>query len=126
MAGSPAAAEQRKAVRIPVALHAHCQVGTRYLREPITDLSVGGFYLRTREPLRPGTPVRAALALPSTEGPRYCTVVGSVARVAHDDRGTSCGVGVAFAREEITATDWKTLERFVREASLGPARRASG
>jgi hypothetical protein len=107
-----AAAEKRQARRVPVTLNAHCQLGTRYVREPITDLSIGGCYLRTREPVKAGASVRAAIALPWPDGPRYCTLIGSVARVVRDARG-QCGIGVCFSRREIASADWSTLEAFL-------------
>lgn len=104
---SPGKADRRKSRRVPTSLHAHCQIGTRYVREALGDLSVTGFFLRTREPVREGSPVRAAVALPQADGPRFLTLVGSVARVTRE------GLGVIFSRRETSATDLTALERFI-------------
>ncbi len=106
-------AEKRGFRRLPVDLTAHCQLGTRYIKDPIADLSEGGLYLRTREPTREGASVRVAIALPYTDGPRFCTLVGRIARVDRDGRGSTKGVGVCFSAEEIAAKDRATLNTFL-------------
>lgn len=108
-------ADKRRTPRVSVSLTAHCRIGNRFIRDPVADLSVGGLYLRTHEPARAGTPVRAALALPSQEGPRYLTLVGSVARVDTDARGHAQGLGVAFAQEQMAAQDREALGAFIAE-----------
>jgi hypothetical protein len=106
--------EKRGSPRVPVALTAHCRIGNRYIRDPIGDLSLGGLYLKTREVAKEGTPVRVAIALPYSDGPRFCTLVGNVARQDRDVRGVLRGLGVSFAEEQIAATDRTTLELFIR------------
>lgn len=107
--------EKRSFPRVPVTLTAHCRVGTRFLRDVVADLSVGGLFLRTREPVRPGAEVRVALALPSSEGPRFCTLVGSVARIQKDGRGLTQGVGVSFEGQDIAAGDRAALTGFLSQ-----------
>lgn len=109
--------EKRVFVRVPVALTAHCRIGNRFIRDAIADLSEGGLYLRTREPAREGTEVRVALALPHHDGPRFCTLVGNVARVDRDHRGILKGLGVSFANEAIGPSDYSTLQRFIHGAA---------
>ncbi|MGQ0505306.1 MAG: PilZ domain-containing protein, partial [Myxococcaceae bacterium] len=72
-----------------------------------------GLYLRTRELTREGTQVRVALALPYLDGPRYCTLVGRIARVDRDGHGSTRGVGVRFLSEEMGAVDRATLNTFL-------------
>nr|WP_228530935.1 MULTISPECIES: PilZ domain-containing protein [Myxococcaceae] len=108
-------ADKRRTPRVSVNLTAHCRIGTRFIRDPVADLSLGGLYLRTHEPAREGTPVRAALALPSQDGPRYLTLVGSVARVDTDPRGHAQGLGVAFAEEQMAEQDRAHLGAFIAE-----------
>jgi uncharacterized protein (TIGR02266 family) len=109
--------EKRVFRRLPVALTAHCRIGNRYVRDAIADLSEGGLYLRTREPAREGTPVRVAVALPHQEGPRFCTLVGSVARLDRDERGILKGLGVSFSGEETAPLDRLTLQRYLAAAA---------
>ncbi len=105
--------EKRASRRFPVQLTAHCRIGNRFVRDPIGDLSRGGLYLKTQEPAREGSPVRIALALPADDGPQFCTLVGSVARVEKDDRGRLVGLGVSFSKEEIAQLDRAALDAFL-------------
>ncbi|MBM4776597.1 MAG: hypothetical protein GQE15_02750 [Archangiaceae bacterium] len=108
------AMEKRGFPRIPVTLTAHCRIGNRYVKDAVADLSEGGLYLKTREPAREGTPVRVALALPFGDGPKYCTLVGSVARVDRDSRGLLRGLGVSFT-SELPTDDRVALTGFLKK-----------
>src|SRR4051812_35203157 len=92
----PLRPEKRIHPRLAVALTAHCRIGNRFIRDAVADLSQGGLYLKTKEPAREGTPVRVALALPYEDGPKFCTLVGCVARIDRDPRGRLLGLGVCF------------------------------
>ncbi|GMU61839.1 MAG: hypothetical protein AMXMBFR34_36020 [Myxococcaceae bacterium] len=106
--------EKRVFPRVAVTLTAHCRIGNRFVRDAVVDLSEGGLYLKTREPAREGTPVRVAIALPALDGVRFCTLVGSVARVDRDAKGSAKGLGVCFSGQDITLSDRQTLTGFVR------------
>ena len=106
--------EKRVFTRVPVVLTAHCRIGNRFIRDAVADLSEGGLYLKTREPAREGTAVRVALALPHREGPKFCTLVGNVARVDRDNRGILKGLGVCFANAEIGTTDFNVLQSYIQ------------
>lgn len=105
--------EKRAAKRVPVTLIAHCRIGNHFVRDAISNLSLTGLYLRTRERAKEGTPVRVAVALPYADGPRFCTLVGNVARVERDAHGGCCGLGVSFAEEQIGFVDRRELETFL-------------
>jgi uncharacterized protein (TIGR02266 family) len=109
--------EKRIYPRLHVTLTAHCRIGNRFVRDAVADLSEGGLYLRTKEPAREGTQVRVALALPFTDGPKFCTLVGAVARVDRDSRG-SRGLGVSFVNGAIAADDLERLSGFVGNSLL--------
>ncbi|MDQ3262991.1 MAG: PilZ domain-containing protein [Myxococcota bacterium] len=94
-------------------LTAHCRLGNRFLREPVANLSLGGLFLKTRERTREGTPIRVALALPYGDGPRFCTLAGTVVRVERDGKGLPSGIGVSFSKDPISTLDRLTLQRFV-------------
>lgn len=112
-------ADNGRARRVTVALTAHCRIGNGFLRVPVSNLSVSGLLLRTRERAKEGTPVRVALALPDPDGSRICTLVGKVARVAVDPRGLPCGLGVRFHDEQIAPADRASLQRFIAENAPG-------
>lgn len=111
--------EKRAARRVPVSLTAHCRIGHRFVREPVADLSLGGLYLKTKEKvIEPGIPVQVALALPYSDGPRFCTLAGQVVRIDRDAHGKLLGMGVSFASEEIGADDRSTLETYLSAKSV--------
>jgi len=112
----PNPGEKRASPRTSVQLTAHCRLGNRYVREAVGDLSQGGLFLRTREVVKEGTAVRVAVALPLTEGPRICTLVGRVVNVHKDARGMRQGVGVVFDSHEIASLDQLALTRFLERA----------
>jgi uncharacterized protein (TIGR02266 family) len=110
-------AEKRNFPRIPVALTAHCRIGNRFVRDAVADLSEGGLYLRTKEPAREGTPVRVAIALPFADGPKFCTLVGAVARIDRDARGMARGLGVSFQEVDTHLSDRQALKGFLSKAA---------
>ena len=110
MAVTPA--EKRVSPRVPVALTAHCRIGTRHLKDAVVDLSEGGLFLETRAAAAVGTPVRMALALPV--GTEICTLVGAVARQELDARGRPKGLGVAFEEAAIDPSHRRTLAGFLQ------------
>ncbi len=116
--GTTQGREKRIFPRIQVALTAHCRIGNRFIRDAVADLSEGGLYLKTKEPARTGTPVRVALALPFSEGPRYCTLVGQVARIDRDSRGFSKGLGVTFEGIETHTGDREALKGFLTKRKV--------
>jgi len=99
-----------------VELTAHCRIGNRFTRESVRDLSSGGLYLRTREVAKKGTPVRVALALPWESGPRFCTLVGNVAREDRDPFGKLKGLGVCLDPAQTPLHDRTVLSTFVSRA----------
>lgn len=105
--------ERRVFRRYPVALTAHCRVGNRFVRDAVADLSEGGLYLRTREPAREGTEVRLAIALPNSDGPSFCTLVGNVARQDRDELGRVRGLGVSFDEATLAAPDRNTVASYL-------------
>ena len=107
--------DKRVSPRVAVTLTAHCRIGTRYVRDFISDLSVSGLYLKTREPAREGTPIRVAVALPFSDGAKFCTLVGSIARVDRDQRGILRGLGVSFADDEIAPDDRDAISAFLQK-----------
>ena len=104
--------EQRQDVRLPVTLTAHCQIGSRFVRETLVDLSENGLFLRTAEPAAEGTAIQVALALPYGSGTRFCTLTGQVVRAQRDSRGEREGLGVRFD-EGISPFDRDMLRGFL-------------
>jgi hypothetical protein len=72
---------------MPLNLAAHCQVGSQYSQGWLFNLSRSGMGLRTETAWPRGTAVRVAMALPYTEGPKFCTLSGTVVRSTQDHVG---------------------------------------
>jgi PilZ domain-containing protein len=104
--------EQRKYMRLPVSLTAHCQLGSRFVRDTLTDLSEHGLFLRTTEPAQEGTAVRVALALPYADGLRFCTLTGNVVRVQRSPTGEREGLAIRFD-ENVASFDRDMLKSFL-------------
>lgn len=108
--------DRRCSPRWPVTLLANCLVGTHFLRNAVADLSSSGAFIRTTEIFPEGLPVRVAMALPTDEGPRLCTFVGTVARVAPDTEGDAMpGIGVAFSSETLAGSDGGVLRSYLEQ-----------
>lgn len=105
------AAERREHPRLPLGLWAHCQIDGMVSQEALGDLSVGGLYLRTTNPVQLGARVRVVLGLPYIGGQRVCSLSGQVVWV---DRGEARvkGIGVKFDHETGSA-DAELLRGFL-------------
>jgi hypothetical protein len=104
--------EQRREVRLPVTLTAHCQLGSRYVRETLSDLSEHGLFLHTSEAAQEGTHVRVALALPYAGGTRFCTLTGLVVRSQRNAQGEREGLAIIFD-ESLSDFDREMLRGFL-------------
>ncbi len=96
-----ASGERRREPRLPLELTAHCQIGNDFSRGSVVDLSRSGVGLRTSKSVPRGTPMRVALALPYTEGPKFCTLSGTVARSADGQVGMQLDPAVSRADREV-------------------------
>ena len=93
--------ERRREPRLPLQLTAHCQIGGDYERGAVVDLSRNGVGLRTGRSFPRGTPMRVALALPYTEGPKFCTLSGTVVRSGNNEIGVQLDPGVSRSDRDV-------------------------
>lgn len=122
---------QRLAVRLPIRISTidselDPETGKRYYRasdEICQNVSRGGAFVMTREPVRPGSRVLLELELPGEES---IQTIGRVAwsrvQLTSDEAETHCGIGVEFlgsSPEHLSA-----LERYINRATRRS--RASG
>ncbi|MBS2027043.1 MAG: PilZ domain-containing protein [Deltaproteobacteria bacterium] len=107
-----ASSERRADQRLPLSLTAHCQVGTDYSRSDVVDVSRSGIGLRTDTPWPPGTSLRVAMALPHHEGPKFCTLTGTVVRARPG------GVGVRLDDSKASRSDRDVLAGFLAVLSM--------
>jgi hypothetical protein len=83
--------EKRKDKRVPFASDAGYTSLECFGKEIIQDISVGGAFLKTMEPLSIGRPI--TLTIPATDGSHTVRVQGEVVRIAKN------GVGIKFTRK---------------------------
>ncbi len=107
-----ASSERRADQRLPLSLTAHCQVGTDYTRSHVIDMSRSGIGLTTETPWPPGTSLRVAMALPHHEGPKFCTLAGTVVR------SRPGGVGVRLDDSKVSRSDREVLSGFLAVLSM--------
>lgn len=81
----------RREERISVALSVVVRQGRRASNEALVDLSYGGAFVRTKEPLAPGTEVELSLRPPLS-----LSRIKLPGRVAWVRNGTQAGMGVTF------------------------------
>ncbi len=110
----PKETDRRCAERLPVAINAYCQIGDARLRARVTDISLGGMYLKDLEVGVEGSPVRASIGIPIEHGVRVCKLQGAVTRADRDESGRSRGLGVSFDLKQASVTDRVALAWFIQ------------
>lgn len=119
------AEEKRTAPRVEAAFTLRFETVDQLALAYGTEISTGGMFLATTEPLAPGTPLRVRLVLPET-----LTEIIIRARVVYrrsvaeaDAAELPAGMGVTFV--ELTAATRAQLEGFVAERLGAPDSRAA-
>lgn len=85
--------------RVPIDLKVHVRTEGNLPEQTLlsVDWSKRGVFLRTREPLPPGTPVTLGVLVPSEHGlVNFPAVVARAVAECHDTRGRPPGMGVYF------------------------------
>lgn len=77
----------------------------------MTDMSMGGCFVKTEEPAAPGTIVTLRFVLPGDEAP--LSVVGEVVWWRKGDQGGPPRMGVRFVR--VAEEDLEKLKRYLTE-----------
>jgi uncharacterized protein (TIGR02266 family) len=115
---------QRLAVRLPIRVSTidselDPETGKAYYRasdEVCQNVSRGGAFVMTREPVKPGSRVLLELELPGEESMQAIgRVAWSRVQLTSDDAETRCGIGVEFlggSPEQLSA-----LERYINRAT---------
>ena len=113
----PAGANQRQSSRVAVSVPVQFRIEDRVHYATSYNLSSTGIYVRTPEPIMPGTEIELALALPTAR-----EMVGCAAEIVHsatveDVRGTAypAGFGARFLNPSPLA--FAAIRRYVDEIS---------
>jgi len=85
-------AQQRRAPRVPIEVRVEYKRINAFISDFTRDISSGGLFIRTSEPLAVGTEAMFTLAIPRMERP--VTLKGRVQRVIPSDDAAEMGMGV--------------------------------
>lgn len=85
-------AQQRRAPRVPIEVRVEYKRINAFISDFTRDISSGGLFIRTSEPLAVGTEAMFTLAIPRMERP--VTLKGRVQRVIPADDASEMGMGI--------------------------------
>jgi hypothetical protein len=100
--------ERRTFPRVPIVIEIYCQSDFPVIRSRLADLSEGGLFVDTMNPLPPGTEIRFRFEPPG-RGPRL--PIEGLAKVAWNQ--PTVGMGVEFIR--FGGDGWDRLRAFLAE-----------
>jgi type IV pilus assembly protein PilZ len=93
---SEAGAERREHKRKPVSMVINYETLDQFFEDYVTNISLGGVFIQSKNPLPIGTRLKIKFALPELANPIETT--GVVAHVVNlDDEGDMHGMGIRFA-----------------------------
>ncbi len=107
---------ERAAPRAPAVLRVRIEdAATRLRKLTSKDLSRDGIFLKTKEPLPPGSVVRLSFRLPLSEGISDVQLDGEVVRQVEEKEGSYLipGMGIRFVNPQVSTR--KMVGEFVRE-----------
>jgi len=91
-------AQQRRTPRVPVEVRVEYKRINAFISDFTRDISGGGLFIRTSEPLAIGTEAMFTLAIPRME--RAVTLRGRVQRVIASDDAAEMGMGIELVFED--------------------------
>jgi type IV pilus assembly protein PilZ len=105
--------EKRISTRVPIRVLVEYQSIDDFLADYTSNLSLGGMFIQTQQPLDLGTRFRLRLRVPGR--PRPVETFGTVRWVVPDDGtpGVIPGMGVQF--DDLSPSDKKTVERLLED-----------
>lgn len=106
--------EKRKHERLPVRIRIQYRTSDQFFQDYIQNLSVGGIFIETKNPLSVGTKLKVQFSLPEME--EMITADGVVVHRLHGGRThnlPSGGMGIQFA--ELDDNCKQVLEDYVQK-----------
>jgi len=111
--------DRRQKRRLPIRVEVSYLSIDEFLQDVATNISIGGVFIQTDEPLKENTRFRLQFSLPGEERPIAAT--GEVCWVADPDKirsGRVAGMGIRFA--DISDTDRNRIRRWLGEDVVLP------
>ena len=102
-------AQQRRAPRVPIEVRVEYKRINAFIADFTRDISSGGLFIRTSEPLAVGTEAMFTLSIPRMERP--VTLKGRVQRVIPSDDAAEMGMGIELLYDD--ETERSALKRVV-------------
>jgi type IV pilus assembly protein PilZ len=102
-------AQQRRAPRVPIEVRVEYKRINAFIADFTRDISSGGLFIRTSEPLAVGTEAMFTLSIPRMERP--VTLKGRVQRVIPSDDAAEMGMGIELLFDD--ETERSALKRVV-------------
>lgn len=102
-------AQQRRAPRVPIEVRVEYKRINAFIADFTRDISSGGLFIRTSEPLAVGTEAMFTLSIPRMERP--VTLKGRVQRVIPSDDAAEMGMGIELLFDD--ETERSALKRLV-------------
>ncbi len=110
---SKSAAEKRTAERLPIRMLVEYESSEDFLIDYTANMSIGGMFIQTSNPLEVGTRFRLRFRIPGREEP--VDTVGEVCWVLTPDEAGVMQPGMGVRFEELTGTDRVAVEAMLTD-----------
>ncbi|MBN2798098.1 MAG: TIGR02266 family protein [Deltaproteobacteria bacterium] len=110
---SKAEVEQRVSSRVPIRVLVEYERIDDFLADYSSNLSLGGMFIRTTQPLDMGTRFRIRFRLPHR--PRPVETFGVVRWVVPDDGGPETVPGMGIQFDDLSSADKRAVEKLLTE-----------
>lgn len=106
--------ERRKHPRVPVRIRIQYRVADRFFTDYIQNLSMGGIFVETTDPLPVHTALKVQFALPSLEKPIVADgVVVHRVEISGGKSRAASGMGIRFS--QLDERSKRTLEAYIQK-----------
>lgn len=108
-----ASRERRRSRRVPVEIQIQYETADGFFQDYIRNLSLGGIFIQTPQPLPTNTKLRVQFSLPDMSVPIVADgVVVHTLRVGQGKNASASGMGIKFS--ELEPSSKKELEAYLQ------------
>ena len=112
--------ERRRSRRVPVEIQIRYETADGFFQDYIRNLSLGGIFIQTPQPLPMNTKLKVQFSLPDMPVPIVADgVVVHTLRVGQAKNASACGMGIKFA--ELEPSSKQELEAYLQSSKKSPA-----